>query len=102
MLRILLIASCVLLGLDFLEDQIGNMDWLPMAQRVVISLTAILTIYQEFKIFKSFRLSILVFMFVLFLYNPIKPIFEVSVVTKVALMILFFVQMLKAQQKFKF
>lgn len=102
MLRILLIASCVLLGLDFVEDQMGNMDWLPMAQRIVLSLTAVLTIYSEFKIFKSFRLSILIFMFVLFLYNPIMPLFEVSSLTKIALIILFFVQILKSQQNFKF
>ncbi len=107
MIRLLLFLCCILIGAEFLEEYSGmeemtfNLDWLPIVQRIVISITALIIVITEYLKIKSFNITMLVFLLVLLIYNPFKY-FEVSTITKVASIVLFFMQALKARNNTRF
>lgn len=102
MIRILLLLCCVLIGMDFLEDYgdleayAENLGWLALAQRVAVTITALFIVVTEYLKIRSFNITMLVFLLVSLIYNPFYFL-EVSIITKVAVIILFFIQALKSR-----
>ncbi|HLW14465.1 MAG TPA: hypothetical protein VKX30_03075 [Flavobacteriaceae bacterium] len=107
MIRILLLLCCVLIGMDFIEDYGGleayaeNLEWLPLVQRIVVALTALIIVVSEYLKVKTFNITILVFLLVALIFNPFKHL-EVSTVSKVAVIILFFIQAIKDKSGMRF
>lgn len=100
MIRILLLLCCVLIGITFIDDYAGleayteNLEWLPLVQRIAITITALLVVVTEYLKIKTFNITILVFFLVAIIFNPFKPL-DVSTLSKIAVMILFFIQAIK-------
>lgn len=107
MIRILLLLSCVLIGMDFIEDYAGleayaeNLEWLPLVQRIVITITALLVATKEYLKIRTFNITMLVFVLVAIIFNPFKHL-DVSTLSKIAVIILFFVQAIKDKSGFRF
>lgn len=107
MIRILLLLSCVLIGMDFIEDYTGleayaeNLEWLPLVQRIVITITALLVATKEYLKIRTFNITMLVFVLVAIIFNPFKHL-DVSTLSKIAVIILFFVQAIKDKSGFRF
>lgn len=86
--------------MDFIEDYAGldayaeNLGWLPLVQRIVLTITGLIVVVTEYLKTKSFNISMLVFLLVALIFNPFYFL-EVTAITKVAVIILFFVQALK-------
>src|SRR5690625_4303372 len=100
MIRILLLLSCVLIGMDFIEDYTGleayaeNLEWLPLVQRIAVSITALVVAITEYLKIKTFNITIMVFILVAIIFNPIK-ILDVRTLSKIAVIILFVIQAIK-------
>ncbi|HLS11929.1 MAG TPA: hypothetical protein VK050_07190 [Flavobacteriaceae bacterium] len=100
MIRILLFLCCVLIGMDFIEDYAGleayaeNLEWLPLAQRITVTITALLVVVTEYLTIRSFNITMLVFLLVAIIFNPFVHIYP-SVISKVAVIILFVIQAIK-------
>lgn len=107
MIRILLLLSCVLIGMDFIEDYAGleayaeNLEWLPLVQRITITITALLVATKEYLKIRTFNITMLVFVLVAIIFNPFKHL-DVSTLSKIAVIILFFVQAIKDKSGFRF
>ena len=103
MIRILLFLSCVLIGMDFIEDYSGleayaeNLEWLPLVQRIVITITSLLVVVTEYLKIKSFNITMLVFLLVAIIFNPFIHI-DPSTLSKVAVIILFVIQAIKSRK----
>lgn len=86
--------------MDFLEDYAGleayadNLGWLPLVQRIAVTITALIVVVTEYLKIQSFNITMLVFLLVALIFNPFYFL-EVTTITKIALIILFFVQALK-------
>lgn len=100
MIRILLLLSSLLIGMDFIEDYAGleayaeNLEWLPLAQRIAVTITALIVTVTEYLKIKTFTITILVFLLVAIIFNPIK-LLDVSTLSKIAVIILFLIQAIK-------
>ena len=103
MIRILLFLCCVLIGMDFIEDYAGleayaeNLSWLPLVQRIAVSITALLVVVTEYLNVKSFNITMLVFILVAIIFNPFISL-DPSVLSKVAVIILFVIQAIKSKR----
>lgn len=101
MIRVLLLLCCVLIGMDFIDDYAGldayadNLDWLSMAQRIAITATALLVVVTEYIKNKSFNVTMLIFFLAALIYNPFVEL-QTSMITRIAVIVLFFVQALKS------
>lgn len=107
MIRILLLLCCVLIGMDFIEDYAGleayaeNLEWLPLVQRIVVTATALLILVTEYLKIRSFNITMLVFALVAIIFNPFKHL-DISAISKIAVIILFFIQAIKDKSGFRF
>lgn len=103
MIRLLLFSCCILIGVELFDeyaevDQLTlNMDWLPLAQRIVVSITAVFLVVSEYLKLKSFNITMMVFLLVLLIYNPFY-FFPISNITKISAIVLFFIQALKTRR----
>jgi len=102
MIRILLFLCCVLIGMDFIEDYAGleayaeNLSWLPLVQRIVVTITALIVVVTEYLNVKTFNITMLVFILVAIIFNPFV-LLDPSVLSKVAVIILFVIQAIKSR-----
>lgn len=86
--------------MDFIEDYAGleaytdNLGWLPLVQRIAVTVTALIVVVTEYLKNRSFNITMLVFLLVALIFNPFHFL-EVTTITKIAVIILFFVQALK-------
>lgn len=107
MIRILLLLCCVLIGMDFIEDYGGleayaeNLEWLPLVQRIAVTITALIIVVMEYLKIRTFNITMLVFLLVALIFNPFKYL-EFSTLTKIAVIILFFVQAIKDKSGIRF
>lgn len=107
MVRILLFLCCVLIGMDFIESYgeleaySENLGWLPLVQRIAVCVTALVIIAIEYSKIRSFNITILVFALVAIIFNPFKHL-EVSTISKIAVIVLFFIQAIKDKSLIRF
>lgn len=100
MIRLLLFLCCILIGIEFLDKytQVDNfsLDWLPLVQRIAIFITALFLAVTEYLKIKSFNITMVVFLLVALIFNPFQFL-EIKPITKIATLILFFIQAIKTK-----